>query len=121
MPNLDNLSELEYIYYLVGYTHFKKEEQKNKQELSSWIVNEASSVINNLNYELADLKALLFDLSSGLRGLGGVKQPFKLDDLPSYRARKQKELEPVENETLEEKRLRHEKFFNELKATFKNK
>jgi hypothetical protein len=78
-----------------------------------------------LSYEFADLKTILFDISSCVRGLGGVKQSFDPKELPS-RARDKKlkaELEEkeIENETPEQRKERHRKFFEELKETFKNK
>lgn len=38
-----------------------------------------------LIYQIADIKALIYDISCSTRGLCGVKQSFNYKELPSHR------------------------------------
>lgn len=76
-----------------------------------------------LSYETADLKSLLFDISSSVRGIGGLKKTYNPKDLPSNsrdrKIREEAEQKAIENETPEERIERQRRFFEELKRTFK--
>ena len=76
-----------------------------------------------ITYEFADIKTLLFDISSCARGIGGSKKTFNIKELPSNnRDRKLKEeaeQKAIENETPEERIERQRRFFEDLKITFK--
>ena len=120
LPNLNNLTELEYIYYSGGFFHFNKEKDEAIAELIKKIFKEVSEAVNYFAYEAADIKAFLYDLSSSTRGLAGVKKGFDLKSLPSaVHYNKKKEEEAPRNETHEEKLERHRRFFKELKESFK--
>lgn len=96
--------------------------EKAKAEIISTGFKEVSKMFDYLIYESADLKTLLFDISSSVRGIGGVKTTFNPKDLPSNnrdKKLKEEEMKAVENETPEEREERHRKFFEELKAAFK--
>jgi hypothetical protein len=98
---------------------------KNKSDLVEKLFKEGSDVITYFSYEIADLKTLLLDLGSSVRGIGGCKQGFNVDNLPSVKrcqAEKNKILnQSVENETETQKLERHKAFFENLKNSFKDK
>jgi hypothetical protein len=115
---------LEYIYYSVGLSYFEKIQTDYKSNLYNEIAKQVSNVLTGFSLQLSDIETLLFDISSSTRGIGGLKQAFKIDDLPSSKWKKQqsfKDFEEVKEETEEEKLERHRKFFSELKNTFKGK
>lgn len=71
-------------------------------------------------YQFADIKTLFMDIDCGVRGLGGCKQPFNYKSLPSYdKYNKNNEIIP-ENETEEERLIRHKRFFESLKNIVKS-
>jgi hypothetical protein len=116
---------LEFIYYSVGFFYIENEIEKSKAETISTGFKEVFKMFDYLTYDMADLKTILFDISSCVRGIGGAKKLFDPKELPSNnRDRKLKEeaeLKAIENETPEQRKERHKKFFEELKDAFKNK
>lgn len=125
LPNLDNLSELQYLYYMIGFFHFHNKDVEHKNDIFEKVYKDIIEIVQYFSFEIADLKMLLFDLDAGVRGLGGSKVAFNVKDLPSYKKsmdeKNKLSLSTVENETPEERRERHRKFFEELKEAFKNK
>ena len=103
--NLENLTELDYLYYSVGFLYYKEQEQKNYNQL-----------IEYFGYQVADLKTLLYDISSCVRGIGGIKKSFDVKLLPSNKEEEKIIIETNENETPEERLERHKKFFQSLKS-----
>lgn len=107
---------------MIGYNHFEKQKIDSKSDFIKKISDEIIEVINYFSYEMADLKTLLFDLNGCVRGIGGSKQGFKVENLPSMKkANKEKNkllMEGKENETPEEKLARHKAFFESLKSSF---
>jgi hypothetical protein len=122
-PNFDNLTELEYIYYSVGFFYIENETEKLKCETISNGFKETFKMFEYFTYEFADLKTILFDISSCIRGIGGVKKTFDPKELPSNnrdkKLKEEAELKAIENETPEQRKERHRKFFEELKEAFK--
>jgi hypothetical protein len=122
-PNFNDLTELEYIYYSVGFFYIDGETEKMKCETISSGFKETFKMFEFLSYETADLKTLLFDISSCVRGIGGAKKTFNPKDLPSNgrdrKIKEEAEQKAIENETPEERRARQRRFFEELKRTFK--
>lgn len=119
MPSFDTLTELEYLYYSVGFFYFKEQQQNDKISMMETIINQSSKLIEYYTYELADIKFILFDISSSVRGIGGVKSCLKPSDLPSYEKHKEKTINEIESK--EEKEKRHLEFFKNLQALAKNK
>lgn len=108
---------------MIGFYYLENQHNENKTSLTEKISQEVIDVVNYFSYEIADLKTLLFDLDNGVRGLGGCKQAFKIDELPSvkkFNNEKNKILnESLQNETPEERLKRHQEFFQNLKQSFK--
>lgn len=125
LPNLNSLSELHYLYYMIGFNFFESKKIESKSEYVKKITTELIEVFNYFSYEMADLKALLFDLSCGVRGVCGSKQSFNINELPSMKMKKEKEnkieMSKREEETEEERLQRHIEFFKGLRKTFDNK
>lgn len=69
-----------------------------------------------LVYEVADIKSLMFDISCCTRGLCGVKQAFDYRELPSHK--KNIHIQNKVDETEEQRLQRHKRFFEGLKASF---
>lgn len=113
---------MEFIYYSVGFFYYNEQKDKSISELIKSSFQEFSNMFEFFAYESADIKTLLYDLSSSTRGIGGCKQSFSTESLPSYQRVKQKQLEEMKEstkeETREEKLERHRKFFEELKKSF---
>lgn len=122
IPNLDNLTELEFIYYSVGVLHFMEVKEKQKIKALNGLIKETVEIIKIFLYEINDLKVLILDLDSVTRGIGGAKKPFDLNILPSVKAKNTISSENTQTipETAEEKEERHKKFFEDLKASFKS-
>lgn len=125
IPELTNLTELEYIYYSVGFFFFDSEKYKGINNLIETSFKEVYKIHESILYEFADLKFLLFDISMCTRGIGGVKTPVQLNDLPSRvkmnKLKQEEEEMKIQNETKEEKLKRHQEFFSNLKGMFINK
>ena len=119
VPNLDELTELEFIYYSVGILYIQEIKTSNKKDLIEHLMKESSEVIKTFLYELADLKTMLLDLDSVARGIAGAKKPFDINSLPTMKRERTISGEPEKKETEEERAKRHEKFFKELKDSFK--
>jgi hypothetical protein len=98
MPSFDTLTELEYLYYSVGFFYFKEQQQNDKISMMETIINQSSKLIEYYTYELADIKFILFDISSSVRGIGGVKSCLKPSDLPSYEKHKEKTINDLISE-----------------------
>lgn len=107
----------------MGFFCIENQQSKSVQEVISSGFEQTFKMFEYLSYELADLKIILFDISSSVRGLGGVKKSFDPKELPSAaRDRKTKaelEQKAIENETPEQKLERHKAFFEELRNSFK--
>ena len=121
IPNIYDLTELEFIYYSVGHFYIEQNKEKALSEILTSTFKEFRNTFEYFAYEMADMKTLLYDLSSCTRGLSGVKTRFNINDLPSVKNRKIENKEPDKNESEEEKRERHKRFFEELKQSFINK
>lgn len=110
---------------MIGFNYFENQRSNAKSDFIKKVTEDLVQIVNYFSYEVADLKTLLFDLDSGVRGLGGCKQSFKVEDLPSIKKSKEEKdkllLQGRENESNEEKLARHKAFFEELKKTFNNK
>lgn len=117
MPSFDSLSELEYLYYSVGFFHFKEQQQNDKISMIETIINHTSKIIQYYSYEIADIKTILYDIDVCTRGLAGVKSCLKSSDLPSYEKNKEKMVNEFESE--EEKKRRHLEFFKNLHSLAK--
>lgn len=116
---------MEYIYYSEGFLYIENEREKSIQEVVTTGFKEMFNLFEHLFYETADLKTILFDISSCVRGLGGVKKSFDPKDLPSVqkdrKEQAEREAKERENETPEERLERQKKFFEMLRNTFNNK
>lgn len=108
---------------MIGFNHFEAQRANSKIEFMKKITDEIVELITYFSYEIADLKTLLFDVDGSVRGIGGCKQTFKVDELPSVkRAKIEKNkllTESNKDETPEEKLARHKAFFENLKSSFK--
>ena len=71
-----------------------------------------------LIYQIADIKALIYDISNSTRGVCGVKKPFNYKELPSYAKTKQSEQKCIQNETEEQRLQRHRRFFEQMKKAY---
>jgi len=61
-------------------------------------------------------------LTGMVRGLGGIKKSFNVNDLPSEKHKRSVQIEHIRGtETKEERLKRHKEFFETLKALSKNK
>ena len=122
LPDINKLTELEFIYYSVGFFYFSDQKDKSTYELIQTSFKELSNMFEFFSYETADIKTLLYDITSSTRGIGGCKQTFNIENLPSFKKEKKKRLEQMkestETETYEQKLERHRKFFEELKQSF---
>lgn len=67
-----------------------------------------------------DLKYILLDIDSCVRGIGGLKKTIDYKNLPSIKA-KNEDIDPQREETPEERLERHKKFFDSLKKLAPNK
>ena len=120
LPILNELTELEYIYFSVGLFYYEEEKEKSLAELITNSYKEIFKMYEQTQYGIADIKTLLFDISCCVRGIGGLKKPFNAEDLPSSKAHRKINLEPENKTETEEERLeRHKKFFAELKNSLK--
>ena len=111
------------MYYMIGFNYFEGQRANERVEFIKKISEEIVQLTTYFSYEIADLKTLLFDLDGSVRGIGGCKQTFKVDELPSVkRANIEKNrllTESRKDETPEEKLARHKEFFKNLKSSFK--
>lgn len=61
-------------------------------------------------------------LTGMVRGLGGIRKSFNVNDLPSEKHKRTVQIEHIHGTETEEERLkRHREFFETLKALSKNK
>lgn len=110
---------MEYIYYRELFLLKEKRKNENKESLLTSLFKEFSQLIEHYNFQISDLKFLLFDISTCVRGIGGVKQTLNANQLPSYQKYRNDQFISKENESEEERKQRHLNFFKELKETFK--
>lgn len=69
-----------------------------------------------LVYEVADIKSLIYDISCCTRGLCGVKQAFNYKELPSHK--KNIHIQVKVDETEEQRLQRHKRFFEQMKRAY---
>lgn len=119
IPNLDELTELEFIYYSVGILYIEEIKTTNKKDLIEHLMKESTEVIKTFLYEFGDLKTILLDVNAVARGIAGAKKPFDINSLPTMKRERTISSESEKEETEEEKAKRHEKFFQDLKDSFK--
>lgn len=122
MPNLSDLTELEYIYYSVGFLYCKEEKMNQISDIANSLIKEFQSWIEFISAEIADIKLLTYDVSSCVRGIGGVKQSFNINNLASVKLSKEHKtllIEPKKEETEEERLQRHREFFQSLRDSYK--
>lgn len=83
-------------------------------------MKQMQQIVECFVYQFADLKFILLNIESGVRGLGGVKQQFNLKNLPSVQRDKKQLIEQKQNqEQTEEMRLqRHKRFFEQMKKAY---
>lgn len=58
---------------------------------------------------------------AGVRGIGGVKKPLNVNELPSYKHKNTYRVGEQRQETEEEKLKRHQEFFNQMRDIFNKK
>lgn len=118
-PIFEELTELEYIYYSVGFFIFNDFKNKQKNDYHEMIFKFIQELVEYFQYEIVDIKTLILDADGFIRGQGGVKHPFNPKDLPSYKHRhnidQSIQVEPLTGETDEERLKRHREFFETLK------
>ena len=116
LPDFNSLTELQYIYYSVGLIFYQEQKQKLKSNFIQKVVEYSNGLYEQLAYQIADIKSLMFDISCCTRGLCGVKQAFNYKDLPSQR--KNNIIEHKRDQTEEQRLQRHKRFFEQMKAAY---
>lgn len=82
------------------------------------MMKQLSQIVECFVYQCADLKYILLNLESGVRGIGGVKQVLNVKDLPSMKRHSKMEIQAKADQTEEQRLQRHKRFFESMKQAY---